>query len=581
MVWPINIEVKQSSWLLLFLVFSVGCATSNPSIYVRTVNTDLYPTEMSRDQYYEEMGRAYSKDQQNEKAIESFRLALLHNPKRVSAKIGLADEYHKAEMNQLAANELSEALEMNPQEADAWLKLGDLYLSAQVYLKAKQAFTKALELNPKDEKAKWLLFYVARIEKDDGIAKKYLDQIAQTSENKTKLVFEKALLAKRLNQLDQYSILIQSAYESDPHDKKICLEVANEFMARADFDSAWIVLSHFSQAHDFDLDISQALTYASVLSNQFEIAVTELEKQKRIAENPIEIDLKLAHVYFLEGKMQLAEQLYQGVLQEDPSQDQANFYLGQIYVNQDLIDLAKSAFSQVRPSSPYFSESQVWLASEEVKTGNSEKALQRLAKAQSQRPEQLSLYLAYAELMIQEKHYKKALRLLKSGIDFFPKSEDLHIQAAVAYFQLGREEDFKNSVDKAIAINPENAEIYAYIAELWFLKKFNPKDIEGFAKKALEFNTQNKNIKPLLAWALMAQDRSLGSVALFEKFYEENPSQPFYAEALSKVYKAADISEKAEKMSAQALKLKNQKHLQSDLVFGSQRRPAGLTAPAP
>jgi len=572
--------VKQSFWLLLFLVFSVGCATSNPPTFVKTFNSDLHPTEMSRDQYYEEMARAYSKDQQPEKAIEYFRLALLHNSKRASAKIGLADEYRKADMNQLAANELTEALEINPKEAEAWLKLGDLYLSAQVYLKAKQAFLKALELNPKNEKAKWLLFYVARIEKDDVVAGKYLQQITPNPENKTKLIFEKALLAKRLNQMDEYSKLIQSAYDSDPHDKKVCLEVANDFVAEADFDSAWIVLSHFSQAHDFDLDISQALTYAAVRSNQFEIAVAELEKQKLVAENPIEIKLKLAHVSFLEGKLQQAEQLYQEVLQEDPGQDQANFYLGQIYVNQDLNDLAKPALRQVTAASPYFADAQVWLASEEVKAGQSEKAIQRLAKAQSQRPEQLPLYLAYADLLIQEKQYKKALRILKSGIDFFPKTEDLHIQAAVAYFQLGREEDFKKSVDKAIAINPENAEIYAHLAELWFLKKFNPKDIEGFAKKALEFKTQNKNIKPLLAWALMAQDRSLGSVALFEKFYEENPSQPFYAEALSKVYGAADISGKAEKMSAQALKLKNQKRLQSDLVFGSQRRPASLMTPA-
>ena len=79
--------MKHSLGLLLFFIFSVGCASfSPPQTYVKTVSSDLYPTEMARDKYYEEMGRAYSFDQQNEKAIEYFRLALLHNPKRVSAK---------------------------------------------------------------------------------------------------------------------------------------------------------------------------------------------------------------------------------------------------------------------------------------------------------------------------------------------------------------------------------------------------------------------------------------------------------------------------------------------------------------
>lgn len=560
----------------------MGCATSHPTnSYVQTVSSDLYPTEMSRDQYYEEMARAYSQDGQTEKAIENFRLALLHNPKRVSAKVGLSDAYRKADMNQLAANELTEALSWDAKDSAAWLKLGDLYLSAQVYLKAKQAFTKVLELDPKNDKARWLLFYVARIEKDDVHAEQYLTQITENSENKTKLLFEKALLAKRQNNPEGYARWIQAAYESDPHNRKVCLEMANELIARSDFDSAFVLLNHYSQTHDFDLEISQNLTYAAVHVNQYEVARAQLEQQKAVTEasekRNVEIDLKMAHVHFLEGKLQSAEELYQKVLQEDPAQDQAHFYLGQIYAHQDLNDLAQPAFRQLTAASIYYAEAQVWLASNEVKHGKSQQALQRLAKAQSQRPDQLSLYVAYVDLLIREKQYKEALSISKLGIDFFPQTEDLHIQAAVANFQLGREEEFKKSIAKAMAINPENADIYSSLAELWFLKKFNPKDIEGFAQKALEFKTQNKNMKPLLAWALMAQDRSLGSVALFEKFYEENPSQPFYAEALSKVYEAADISGKAEKMNAQALKLKNQKRLQSDLVFDSQRRPASLT----
>jgi tetratricopeptide (TPR) repeat protein len=579
---PINIEVKHSFFFLLFAVFSVGCATSGPSnTYVQTVSSDLYPTEMARDQYYEEMARAYYQDGQTEKAIENFRLALLHNPKRASAKVGLSDAYRKIEMNQLAANELTEVLSWNAKDSTAWLKLGDLYLSAQVYLKAKQAFARVLELDPKNDKARWLLFYVARIEKDDVSAGQYLSQITETTENRTKLFFEKALLAKRQNHSEEYAKWIEAAYDSDPHNRKVCLEFVSEWVARSDFDSAFVLLNHYAQTHDFDLEVSQTLTFVAVHVGQFEIALAQLEQQKAVAEaneeKTVDIELKMAHVHFLQGKLQSAEELYQKVLAVDPTQDQANFYLGQIYAHQDLNDLAQPAFKQLSAASSYFADAQIWLASNEVKKGKSQLALQRLAKAQAQRPDQLPLYVAYIDLLIREKQYKKALSISKMGVEFFPQTEELHIQAAVANFHLGREEEFKKSISKAMAINPENAEIYSSLAELWYLKKFDPKDIEIFAKKALEFKSQNKNMKPLLAWALMAQERSLGSVALFEKFYEENPAQPFYAEALSKVYEAADISGKAEKMNAQALKLKNQKRLQSDLVFDSQRQPANAT----
>lgn len=572
--------MKHSFYFFILAVFSVGCANrSLKETYVKTVSSDLYPVEMSRDQYYEEMARGYTKDGQVEKAIEYFRLSLLHNPKRVSAKIGLSDVYRKVDMNQLAANELTDVINWNPKDGEAWLKLGDLYLSAQVNLKAKQAFTKVLELNPKNDKARWLLFYLARIEKDDQSAGYYLDQISETDENKTKLLFEKALLAKRQKHGDEYAKWIKAAYESDPHNRKVCLEFVAEWIQREDYESAYELLNHYSQTHDFDLEVSQTLTQVAVNVAQWEVALSEIEKQRFAAEKvngpTIEYDLKQAHVVFLAGRLTTAEDLYQKVLAVDPAQDQAQFYLGQIYVHQNLPDLAAAAFKQLTPASGYFAEAQVWLASEEVKRGRSDLALQRLSKSLAKRPDQLSLYSAYVDHLLTKKMYKTALKVAKSGIDFFPRAEDLYIQSAVAKFHLGNEDGFLKAISKALEINPENADIYSNLAELWFLKRVNPKDIEGLAKKAIQLNSKNQNMKPLLAWALMAQDRSLGSVALFEKFYEENPGQPFYAEALSRVYQAADISAKAELMTEQALKLKNQKRLQSDLVFDPQRKPSG------
>ena len=283
----------------------------------------------------------------------------------------------KRAMNQLAAHELNEVLILNPQDSEAWLNLGELYLSAQVYLKAKQAFSKVLEISAENEKAKWLLFYVARLEKDDFAAQKYLGQIVETSENKTKLLFERALLAKRLNQQSEYSRWIQAAYETDPHSRKVCLEFVNEFIGKSDYDSAFVILNHYAQTHDFDLEISEALAEMAIRTNQFEIAVAELERQKDFKKSSIDVNLKLAHLYFLEGKLQIAEQFYQDVLQEDPSQDQAYFYLGQIYANQDLNDLAKPAFRQIKASSAYFAEAQVWLAKEELKSGEMQNAIQR------------------------------------------------------------------------------------------------------------------------------------------------------------------------------------------------------------
>lgn len=575
--------MKQRFYLLLLnIVFFAGCVTQTKSVdYVKTVSSDLYPIEMSRDQYYEELGHAYSKNNQIQKAIDEFRLALLHNPRRISSRVALSDEYRKLQRYQLAANELTEALRFEPQNTQVLLKLGDLYLSAQIYTKSKEIFNQVLALQPADDQAKWLLFYLARLEKDDEKAERYLSGITPTENNKTKLLFEKALLAKRQNRHGEYASLIQLAYEINPHDKQICIEMAAQMTGRSDFDSARVILNQYMQAHDFDFDVSQSLVDAAVRSEQYDMALAELDKQKKSGYGNSDTDVRKAHIYFLMGDSKIAQTEYQRILESDSSLDQsldqAQFYLAQIYIRQNEELLAEDSLNQITAGSSYYADAQAWLALKETQQGQTEKALRRLKKAYEERPDQLSLHRAYADLLIREKKYKMAVKILRSGVKFFPQDEDLYIQMAISYFQLGQENNFKKAIDQALTINPANADIYSSLAELWFLKKFNPKDIEIFTKKALELNSKNKNMKPLLAWALMAQDRSLGSVSLFEKFYEENPKQPFYAEALSKVYQSADILGKAENMTQQAQKLHNEKRLQSDLILNSQRRPASLS----
>jgi tetratricopeptide (TPR) repeat protein len=566
-------------WILSLLIgsaFFSGCATPERSDHdVPTFRSDLHPSDMTRDQYYEEMGKAYASESDQQRAVEDFRLSLLHNPQRVSARIALSDEYRKLQMNQLAAFELNEAIRLEPKNTEAMLKLGDLYLSAQIYSKAKELFEKVLTLEPQNEKAKWLLFYLAKLDGKPADAERSLGQITPTESNKVKLLYEKALLAKEAHRDDEFSQLISQAYEFDPHDRNICLEMKNRYLKSHDYDSALVVLRHYADAHDFDFEVSENLVYTAVLSENYDLAQSELDHQKEFAD-PVQVELRQAHVSFLAEDLPLAERRYKKVLQQNPDSDEAKFYLGQIYAHQDQDDAAFDLFKELPASSGYFADAQVWLAHQESREGHREWALKRMRQALMQRPDQFVLYKSYADFLIEEKKYKLALKVLKTGIEFFPDSEDLQIRAAVAFFQTGQEDRFKKAVDRAVAINPLNAEIYSSLAELWYIKKTNPQQIQDFAQKALDYKTKNQNIKPILAWALLTQDRSKASVAMFEKFYEENPNQPFFAEALAQIYEAADINIRAQKMSQQALKLQNQQRLQSDL---QQRQPASQPSP--
>ncbi len=566
--------MKQYYLFILFLILTWGCATKRPAYQsaLPTVNSDLYPAEITRDQYYEEMARSFSADGQVQKAIDYYRIAILHNPNRLSAHLALSDEYRKAQMDHLASFELSEVLSKEPSNKEALLKMGDLYLSTQMYAKAKEAFANVLKIDDQYEEARWSLYFICLLEKNYIEAEKAISNILQTEENRFQLTYQKAMLEKHFLRFENYSRLISEAFALNPHNKKILLEMQNHYLKLFDFESAQNILKNYSETHDFDLEISENLVFVTIRTENYDLAIKELDKQRKWTRNTALIDMKKAHIYFLASDLPQAEILYKSALAKNSQLDEARFYLAQIYLYENRLNETQTLLSELKPSSEYYPEAQVRLAFLEKESGKADLALNRIRTAHNQRPDQLIVYKAYADFLIENKRYVETIALLEKGIGYFPNDEDLRVKAAFVHYRLKNQKSFRKNIAKALEINPSSSEIYSYLTELWFLKKKDPKQIEYFANKALEFKTKNTNIKPLLAWSLLAQDRSTEAVALFEKFYEENPNQPYYAEALAKVYRRADVVIKGQQMQNLALKLQINNRLKSGLILDSNNK---------
>ena len=70
----------------------------------------------------------------------------------------------------------------------------------------------------------------------------------------------------------------------------------------------------------------------------------------------------------------------------------------------------------------------------------------------------------------------------------------------------------------------------------------------------------------------MQKNRSTEAVALFEEFYEENPTESFFARSLSQVYSRGGIKGKAKKLSDFAQKLEDDDSLKSRFIFKTKTK---------
>lgn len=542
---------------------------------VYTMRTDLYPHSITRAEYYQQMALGYSENGQIEKSIENYKLSLLHNPYSVSAHVGLADVYIHSNNYLLALIELYDAQRIEPQNLDVMKKTGDLYLTAEIYSKARETYYEMLKVNNKDEEAQWAIFYIYKLEKKYEDALVTLAKIPAGADNNYKITHEKAVIYKLKNELEKYDELITKAQELNPRDRAILMEYVSANYAKKDFEAAAKALLQYSNTQNFDLAVSQNLAFAAVQTENYKVAIREYDKQRAFAlknEDLLKIDLKRAHCYFLMGDPDTSEKIYLALALRYQS-DEARFYLAQIYISKDKKEDAAFVLSQIESSSDFFADAQVKLALYKKFYGDDDQALNVLHSAFLARPDTLEIYRAYADFLIADKKYVETVALLEKAIQLFPKDEEIRLKMAYLHFRLNNSKSFKKQIMAALKINPESADAYAMLSELWYLKNKNVDETIYFVKRAAELKSTNKNIKPILAWALMQKNRSTEAVALFEEFYEENPDESFFARSLSQVYSRGGVKNKSKKLADIAAKLEMNDSLKSRFIFRDETQP--------
>jgi tetratricopeptide (TPR) repeat protein len=555
-----------------------GCTTivhrEEPVGMVPTIQTDMYPQNITRAEYYEQMALGYSQEKQYEKALEFFKLALLHNPSSVSSYVEMADVYKSMDRHLLALIALQAAEKLEPDNLTVMKKMGDLYLQAGLFTKSREIYSHLLKINNHEEEANWALFYIFKLEKKYNEAMSQLSKINVTDTNAGKISYERALIFKAGREMDLYRENLKEAVRLDPRDRDILLEFAKNSYDVKMYKEAAVALLNYSNTHSFDYEVSQHLAFSSAQAELYNVAIREYEKQK-VMGDPQELDLKIAHCYFLMDSMPEAEKLYLR-LAIDGNSDEARYYLGQIYITKNDMKNAAFVLGQVSTASEFYADASAKLALYYKTQGLEDESLNVLREAYEQRPDQLQIYQAYGDFLVENKRYVEAVALIERGIQLFPKDEGLRLKMAYLHFRLNNQKSFKKQIMAALRINPQSADAYSMLSELWYLKDRNVDETLFFVNKAMELNSKNKNVKPILAWVLMQKNHSTEAVAIFEEFYEQNPHESFFARSLSQVYSRGGVKNKAEKLSELAAKLETDDSLKSRFIFKNKTEQADV-----
>jgi tetratricopeptide (TPR) repeat protein len=540
-----------------------------PDIPARTVYSDMYPENLSRSDYYKNLGDSLYHDERYQEAIELYRLALLHNPNNFKVRLLLAKSYSITNQNYLALVEVDMYVAQVKQVH--LLKDHEIKFVSDLYEKSG-SYSKLIEVNEvyyietRSKFSLWKIFEAQLKMNNTTSALATLDKLEEDYEDKYRVYLARAAVYQQIGNYTQTIENLEIADKHKPLDKFVSEKLIEVHYENQMWQGVFDVAYKYSQYHPYNLDISEKFSTAAIRIEQYDTAIAELQKQKKLVPDSIGIEYKIAHVLFLMKDYDKAEEAYADLYKVTQS-DQSVFFLAQIRLIQNKYDEASKALEDLSSFSEYYGMAQVQLARLEWKNNQRDVAMNRMRMAHQARPDSLDVYREYAQYMIWSGQIVQAVALLEKADHYYPNDDQIKLLSAYNHFHLGNQYKFNKDIKKALRLNPNNAEIYAVLAELWYEKKMPYKEIEYLSKKAIALKSENKNVQPLLAWALMRQDRLTEAVALFEKFYDENPNEVFYAKSLAEIYQRNSLSIKTDEYDQRVIVMQSESLIKGELDY--------------
>ncbi|GAI73865.1 unnamed protein product, partial [marine sediment metagenome] len=165
------------------------------------------------------------------------------------------------------------------------------------------------------------------------------------------------------------------------------------------------------------------------------------------------------------------------------------------------------------------------------------------------------LYCFLASLYQEKKLFKAAEETLKEGLQFSPRSVDIHYKLGILYEETDRFKESIKEMEEILKIEPESAEALNFIGYSYADRGIKLEQAEKMIKKALKLKPGDGYITDSLGWVYLKQNKLDLAIEYLKKASDLLPDDPTIAEHLGDAYAKAGRVKDALKTYKQVLKL--------------------------
>ncbi len=514
------------------------------------------------------LGQAYSLDNDPQRAIESYRATLVHDPKSALVRARLAAELVKTGAFGEARVLCEEAIKLEPKYVDSYLLLAGIFVAAKEYEKAVATYSSALTVDPKNRDAMlYLGVTLAEVGKvKEGVVQlEKLVKLKDSSESTIDQGVAFYYLAKVQDQAGNKNRAVEayhSALKKRPNFSKAALALSDIYAGRGEHKKATKVLEDcFAEGRS--AEIAERLAERHLEKNDYKGAITYLETLVEDDPSNENMKLRLALVYWQVQWLDKARHLLSDLHDRYPGSSEISYYLGELELERTDLEGALQYYRKVSPDYAKFDQMVARVAYVYRQQNKMEEAEDFLLDALKKRSDLVALYPLLAAVYEDQKRVEESRLVLERGERLFPNDENILYYLGFVLDRLGQKTAALQKMEHLLALNPENANALNFVGYTLVERNERLDEARNYLERALVLKPEDAFILDSYGWLLYRTGQSQQAMKHLEKAFVIKPGEGVIAEHLADVYVALDMPIKAAQVYEQALKANAEQEFQA------------------
>jgi putative PEP-CTERM system TPR-repeat lipoprotein len=458
----------------------------------------FYKKALKKDQNFFEarylLADAYLNLGEFKKAEKEFQKVACQSPEYRQLPLKLAEIYIYTNRLDKAFEQLDAYLKKHPRESKAYDLLGTAYSLKKEYPAAEKAYRKALQLAPDDLLPKLHYARLLLVLKKEAAARQLLEEIVsgKDKDNRKSLIayYMLAGLEQKQGQADRAISIYRQIRKKFPFSFRAAYLEGLLLLdkGKKEFDAvgklaAGLIKSYPTRPEGYLL--KGLLLYAQ---KDFSGAEAELlNAVKYNAHDPLAL-YYLGQAYLKQGKLDLALNQFQQILDLNPKATQARIMVGTILMRQKHFDDAVNELQKAIEADEQSAAAHNALGSAYLAKGLYDKAMLEFDRALEINPNLVDAHLKKGLYSLMKGDSGKTEEELVKALEAAPEVINTRLLLGAFYARQQNYEKAVRTMQEGLTGKPSDALLYNYIASVWIAQHKND--------KALEVLRKAKEIKP-------------------------------------------------------------------------------------